>query len=78
MDCADVDREIVQLESTMVPHRSHRSILGQTISLTMALQKGCMDHIWVLLYPQHNADANKPSVSTFRQRDFVQSTEIKT
>ena len=32
MDCADVDREIVQLESTMVPHRSHQSILGQTIN----------------------------------------------
>ena len=29
----NVNREIVQLETTMGPHRSHRSILGKTIGL---------------------------------------------
>ena len=37
----NVNREIVQLETTMGPHRSHRSILGKTIGpLTMPLEKG--------------------------------------
>ena len=78
----DVDREIVQLESTMAPHRSHRSILGQTITHWQCPEQKRLygSHIWVLYCIRNTMPMPKQSLGFYfyRQRFRTESTEIKT